>query len=374
MQLTTSAVRLTAIFFAGFLALSTQSGCSKFSDSKSSAAKSTPLTVHAIRATPTNEMLWVETLGETEGAQQVEIRAQVSGTLKDIAYTEGETVKAGQTLFVIDDAPYISVLHSAKAAVTEARASLEKAELDCTRYEQLFKANAASRKQFDDALSAKKIAQAQLAQAIAKQSDAQVDVDRTRVKAPNSGVASRSELNLGALVNASSTRLATLTQPEKLRVKFQLSERDLIGKSIQLSNPIRLYDANRREIQAKLDYVSQQIDVSTSTRTLRASVAENSALVPGQLVSVQLATEELSNVFRIPQKSVQQLPDGSYQVFTAVNGKVHPVSVKVGQWRDTDWIVLSGIKSGDLILIDQIQRLREGLAVTVEEISKAVIP
>ncbi len=371
MRFTKSAVRLTALFLSGILLLGSQSGCG---DSNKEASSKKALAVHVINAKATDELLWIETLGQVEGAKEVEIRAQVSGTLEKITYKEGEEVKEGQTLFILDDAPYEAALRTAKAGAAEARATLEKAELDAKRYEGLYKANAASKKQRDDAISARKIARAQLSQALAKVSDAQVDMDRTRVKATSDGVASRSEVNLGALVSATTTRLATLTQPDKLRVKFQLSERDFAGRTVGLTNTVRLYDATRKEIAATLDYVSRQIDVATSTRALRATIAAGSGLVPGQLVSVQLAIDTLKGVFRIPQRGVQQLPDGSYQVFTAVDGKVHPVTVKVGPWKDTDWIILSGLKEGDAVIVDQLQRLREGTAISVEEPSVSKTP
>ena len=148
-------------------------------------------------------------------------------------------------------------------------------------------------------------------------------------------------------------------------MKFQVSERDLAGHPITLTNPVRLYDASRREIAAKLDYVSRQMDTVTSTRTLRATVAPDSDLVPGQLVAVQLGVKKLSGIFRIPQKSIQQLPDGTYRVFTEQNGQARSVPVTVGNWKDTDWIVLTGLNAGDKVLIDQIQRLRDGLPISV---------
>ena len=364
MHIWTFAVRLTALLFAGSAMLGFLSGCDK-EDSKPTATPESAIAVRAVDVRPTDEMLWIETLGETEGARQVEIRAQVSGTLKEISYKEGEPVRAGQTLFIIDDAPYKAALNAAKASVEQAKASVQIALLDYARYEKLLEANATSRKQFDEARSALRVARAQLKQAEAKESDARVAFDRTRVKAPSDGVAGRCELNLGALISANSTYLTTLTQPDNLRVKFQVSERDLAGHPITLTNPVRLYDASRREIAAKLDYVSRQMDTVTSTRTLRATVAPDSDLVPGQLVAVQLGVKKLSGIFRIPQKSIQQLPDGTYRVFTEQNGQARSVPVTVGNWKDTDWIVLTGLNAGDKVLIDQIQRLRDGLPISV---------
>ncbi len=373
MRIPTSAVRLTALLFFSSAVLVSFTGCDK-GGTKQAVASETPLTVRAVSATPTDEMLWIETLGETEGARQTEIRAQVSGTLKAITYKEGDTVRDGQTLFVIDDAVYEAALNAAKASVEQAVASEQIALTDYKRYEALLKANATSRKLFDDSKSALKVARAQLKQARAKKDDAQVAFDRTRVKAPSDGVAGRCELNIGALISANSTRLTTLTQPDNLRVKFELSERDLAGNPVTTESPVRLFDSSRREIAAKLDYVSRQINTATSTRTLRGVVAPGSGLVPGELVSVQLGLKKLTGVYRIPQKCVQQMPDGTYRVFTEQEGRVRSVPVTVGTWKETDWIILSGLKTGDKILIDQIQRLRDGLPVSVNVVPHDATP
>ena len=373
MRIPTSAVRLTALLFFSSSVLVSFTGCDK-GGTKQAVASETPLAVRAVSATPTDEMLWIETLGETEGARQAEIRAQVSGTLKAITYKEGDTVRNGQTLFVIDDAVYEATLNAAKASVEQAVASEQIALTDYKRYEALLKANATSRKLFDDAKSALKVARAQLKQARAKKDDAQVAFDRTRVKAPSDGVAGRCELNIGALISANSTRLTTLTQPDNLRVKFELSERDLAGNPVTTESPVRLFDSSRREIAAKLDYVSRQINTATSTRTLRGVVAPGSGLVPGELVSVQLGLKKLTGVYRIPQKCVQQMPDGTYRVFTEQEGRVRSVPVTVGTWKETDWIILSGLKTGDKILIDQIQRLRDGLPVSVNVVPHDATP
>lgn len=369
MRFSSYRMRATLLILSATVLLGTQTGCGDSNSSKSQAKPA--IVVSTVRTTPSTEMLWVRTLGQTEGAQESEIRAQVSGTLQAITYKEGDRVKSGDTLFILDDAPYVATLRSAKATEKEARATLENAIADAVRYEKLYKANAASKKQRDDAVRAKKVAQAQLEKAIANVSDAQVDVDRTRVKAPADGVASRAEVNLGALVNASSTLLAKLTQPENLRVKFQLSEKDLANNAVSLENVVRLFDANGKKIEAKLDYVSQQIDVATATRSLRATIAPNSGLVPGQLVSVQLALRTLPNVYRVPQRAVLQLPDGSYQVFVASEGKAHARAITVGSWHETDWIVFTGLNDGDNVIIDQLQRLRDGTAITVKEPSQS---
>lgn len=353
------------------LSVSTLTGCKKEAAKRTTARV---LNVKAISITPSDELVWVETLGEAEGAQQVEVRAQVSGLLTKIAYTEGERVKAGQTLFIIDEAPYRAALNAATAATLQARASYTQAQREAQRYQKLFDLRAVSRKALDDAQSNETMALASYNAARAKETDARVTFERTRIKAPSDGIASKCEINLGSLVSASSTLLATLTQPDKLRVKFQVSERDLAGNSITKRNPVRLLLGAGKTISAKIDYVAQQVDVTTSTRSLRAVLDDPRGVYPGELVRVQLAIDMKRNVFRVPQRAVDQKADGTYQVLTIRDNVIYPVTVEVGQWKDTDWVILSGLKGDEIIAVDQLQRLREGMKVNATVVDRASLP
>lgn len=339
---------------AGLLLLA---GCT---DKKPAVKTVAPLEVTVLSAQPSEESLWLESLGRAEGAEEISIQAQVTGTLKKIGYREGESVKKGQVLFVIDQDPYIAALESAKATVRQRSSELKQADREARRYAQLWAAKAVSRKEYDDAASAADIARASLRQAKAAQKDAEINLAYTTVTAPSDGTAGRSLVNLGALVTSGTTQLATLSQPERLRVTFTLSERDIEQSRITLNNPVRLLDPYGKEIEGKLDYVSREINPETATRTLRARILSKTDVLPGQYVHVQLEREKLKNVFRIPQQAVLQRPDGTYRVYVNVNGKALSRDVTVGTWKETDWIVLTGLKAGDEVILDNLQRIKEG--------------
>ena len=341
------------------LALGTLTGCQ---EKKPTASAAAPLKVLVTQVHPSDEIMWSEQLGETEGREQAEVRAQVSGILEKIAYSEGAWVKAGDTLFVLDDAPYRAALNSASAAVRQLKAEYEQDQREAARYEKLFNAKAVSQKVRDDARSEAAITKAKLAIALANEESARINLNRTRVKAPSAGIAGRALVNKGTLVSATSTLLANLTQPNHLRLVLHISEADLDGAAITLANPIRVYDRNRNEYSARLDYVAKSLDPASSTLTVRASVDGKGVLRPGQFLHAQLALRTLKGVFRVPQKAVYQKPDGTYQVYLEQNGRAEPVTVKVGSWRDTDWIVLSGLKDGDRVCVNQIQKLKPGIA------------
>ena len=339
---------------AGLLLLA---GCT---DKKPAVKTVAPLEVTVLSAQPSEESLWLESLGRAEGAEEISIQAQVTGTLEKISYREGESVKKGQVLFVIDQDPYIAALESAKATVRQRSSELKQANREARRYAQLWAAKAVSRKEYDDAASAADIARASLRQAKAAQKDAEINLAYTTVTAPSDGTAGRSLVNLGALVTSGTTQLATLSQPERLRVTFTLSERDIEQSRITLNTPVRLFDPYGKEIEGNLDYVSREINSETATRTLRARILSKTDVLPGQYVHVQLEREKLKNVFRIPQQAVLQRPDGTYRVYVNVNGKALSRDVMVGTWKETDWIVLTGLKAGDEVILDNLQRIKEG--------------
>lgn len=352
--------RCCSMTLACLVALGSLTGCQE--EKKTAAAVQAPLKVLVTQVHPSDEIMWSEQLGETEGREQAEVRAQVSGTLEKIVYKEGASVKAGQVLFVLDDAPYKAALHSASAAVHQLKAEYEQDQREATRYTKLFAVKAVSQKVRDDARSEAAITKAKLSIAMANEESARINLNRTRVKAPSDGIVGRALVNKGALVTATSTLLAELTQPDHLRLVFHISEADLDGATITAGNPIRVYDRHRNEYPAKLDYVAKSIDPASSTLALRATVDGKGVLRPGQFLRAQLALRTLKGVFRVPQKAVYQKPDGTYQVYLEKDGRAEPVTVKVGSWKDSDWIVLSGLKDGDRVCINQIQRLKPGLA------------
>ncbi len=327
-----------------------------------------PITVSYVTVNAKDENIWIEALGEAEGVKQAEVRAQVSGILEKIAYKEGDRVKEGDTLFVIDQDSYRAAYNAAVAERRQVEAQLAQEKREAQRYKLLYESKASSKKAWDDAQSAVEIRQANLRLAKANEESARINLERTAVKAPSDGIVSRALVNAGTLVSASSTLLATITQPEELRIVFAVSQRDLASADITLDNKVRLRLGNGQVIAAALDYVARQIDPSSATLMLRARVPANTdGIVPGQFVHVQLQTRVEKNAIRVPQRAVIQKPDGTYLVYVIENGMARAVPVTVGLWKDTDWIVLSGLKNGDKVITDQIQRMRDKQPVKLNE-------
>lgn len=347
---------LFALTSAGLLL----AGCSKEAPAPAAPA---PLPVETVVAESTDEPRWIEQLGQAESGQGVEVRAQVGGILTELHYREGEAVKAGDVLFTIDEAPYRARLNAAASARRKAEVDLSQAERELRRTAALFKSGAASAKERDDALSGRDQAKSLLAEAEATEKDAAINLEWTKVRAPASGVAARSVLNPGALVTASTTLLTTITQLDRVRVSFAPSDRDLKGANVTLENRVVLLNADGTETPVALDYVAQEIDPALGTRLMRVRLPETSRVLPGEFVRVRLMVDTDRNVFRIPQKAVVQLPDGSYAVYVAENGKAVQRVVTVGLWSGSDWIVRTGLKPGDRVITNQLLKLQDGAAV-----------
>lgn len=327
-----------------------------------------PIPVTYVTATIADENIWVEALGETEGVKQAEVRAQVSGILEKIAYKEGDRVKEGDTLFLIDQDTYRAAYNAAVAERKQVEAQLVQERREAERYKRLYESKATSKKTWDDAQSAVDIRVANLRMARANEESARINLERTAVKATSDGIVSRSLVNTGTLVSATDTLLATITQPEEMRIVFAVSERDLDGATISLDNKVRLRLDNGKTVDAKLDYVARQIDPTSASLMMRAKVpAGTPGVVPGQFVHVQLQTRVEKHAIRVPQRSVIQKPDGTYQVYVIRGDVARAVPVTVGLWKDTDWIILSGLEAGDKVVTDQIQRVRDKQPITLVE-------
>lgn len=323
-----------------------------------------PLPVHTISAHQTNEPHWIEVLGRAEGGREVEVRPQVGGILKSVRFQEGDAVQTGDLMYEIDEAPYRARLDAAQAARKQARAQLDQAEREFKRQRDLLKVNATSRKEYDDAETTRNAARFALVNAQAEEKDAQISLGYTAVRAPAAGIAGRTEVNPGALLTASTTLLTSITQRDDVRVRFAPSERRLNGADITTNNLVRLFASDGKEYKARLDFVSQSLDPDTSTRLMRARFEEPTPVLPGEFVTVRLQTTVNQAVFRIPQKAIVQSPDGRYLVYVREGDKAVVRYVTVGLWEGTDWIVTSGLKEGDLVITDQLLRLRDGAAVT----------
>ena len=334
--------------------------------------KNTAVVVQIQQAQPQEAYRWIDTFGQTEGAQEVEVRAQVSGIMRKLNFSEGEAVKAGQTLFEIEKEPYEAALRQARAQTQQAQTTLNKAQRDAKRAQALIKVNAISRQEFDDFISALESAKSALAVVQAAQQKAEIDLSHANVPAPVDGVAGKSEVNVGSLVSSGTTLLTTITQPSDLRVTFAISDKDLSSAELSKKNKVLVFAPNAKTpIEAQLDFIGQQVDANRGTIRMRAKLPQGTQLWPGQYVEVRVMSGIIKNAFVVPQGVVRQKPDGTYAVYIYQDGMAREREVFVSHWEGKNWVLTGGLSQGDQVIVNQILRLRDKAPVKLEQASQA---
>lgn len=323
-------------------------------------AQSKAIPVHTAIAQSTVQPYWIDVFGQTEGNQAVLVYPQVTGPILSRNYQEGHEVKKDDILFTIDPAPFQAAYRSAQASTLQAKANLDKATREAKRYTSLHKANAVSEKEYTDALSEYEVCKANLAAAKAKEEEAFITLGYTKIRSPVNGIAGRALVNPGTLVQAHATQLTDVTQENHLKVRFSLSDHDMHGYTVTDKSPVEvIFDKSNKPIEGKINFTAVQVDPKTGTRSLSADLPAQTEILPGQYVTVRLTLGEQKNVFLVPQKSIRQLSDGTYSVYVLRDNKARAVPVTVGKWIGTDWVVTGGLKNGDEIILDNIQRLKD---------------
>ena len=334
------------------------------------------LPVSVIEAQPQGVPVNIEAVGQSEGSKEVQVRARVSGILLKQRYTEGDRVKAGAVLFLIDPAPYEIALAQAQAALAQARATLDQSQREEDRLKPLAAEQAISGREYDTAISTRKTSQAQ---GMARQADvrgAELNLGYTKVIAPISGVTGRAINSEGSLVTAGtdSSLLTTISQTDPIWVRFSFAEQEYnLVRANEGNAKVRLiFTDGRPPIDGgKLNFAASTVDRTLGTIQLRAEIPNsNLAILPGQFVRIRvtLGTEE---AFLVPQAAVSTSDQGKSVWVVGDDGRAAPRPVEVGQWQGTSWIVKKGLKPGYKVIIDNIVKLRPGAPVSPHPLQSA---
>lgn len=351
------------------------SACGKPANDQAQAAggmPAMPVTVQAI--SPETVPVQTEVVAQTEGAKEVEVRPRVGGIILKRLYQEGEPVKAGQDMFLIDPMPFQLQVEQAKAMIAQQKARIEQTSREAQRLKGLLDSKSISQREYDNAVSDNSVAAATLLQYQAQLREAELNLSYTHVKAPESGIGGRFVLSEGALASANSTLLSTIVQVTPIWVRFSLSESELqaLGGHLRPGKvqDVRLIlaDGSEYPLSGKINFSASQIDPALGTQQLRAEFQNpDSALLPGQFVRVRLTTGKRDGVFLIPQTAVLTGQQGKF-VFVADKDKegktvaaVRPITV--GGWFGERWSVLDGLKAGDQVITDNLIKVRPGAPV-----------
>lgn len=320
------------------------------------------VTVH-----PQTVALTVELPGRLESLRTADVRAQVGGIIQKRLFQEGSYVRAGQPLYQIDSSTYEANLESARAQLATAQATLAKADADLARYKPLVAAEAVSRQEYDAAVTAKRSAEAGVKAAQAAIKSAGINLNRSRITAPISGFIGQSKVSEGTLLNAGDTTvLATIRQTnpmyvnvtqsasEVMKLRRQIAEGKLLAADGVIAVGIKFDDGTVYPEKGRLLFADPTVNESNGQITLRAAVPnDQNILMPGLYVRVLMDQVAADNAFVVPQQAVTRGAKDTVMIVNAQGG-MEPREVTVAQQQGTNWIVTSGLKDGDKVVVEGI--------------------
>ena len=339
-----------------------------------------PAEVGVVTVQPRAVGLVTELPGRLEASRVAQVRARTAGILLKRLFNEGSDVKAGQALFQIDSAPAQAVVASAQATLARAQAGLTQATAQAERYKPLLEANAISKQDYVNAVAAQKTAEADVAAARATVQTGRINLGYSAVAAPISGRIGRALVTEGALVGqGEATPLAVVQQINPMYVNFTQSTTDVLalrravesGKFRRAGNSadaasvrIVLEDGSAYPQLGKLLFSDLSVDPTSGQITLRAEVPNpGSLLLPGMYVRVRIEQAETPSGIVLPQQAVTRGSTGDSVMVVGADGKVAPRPVKVGTAQGGDWVILDGVKPGEMVMVDGFQKLRGGAPV-----------
>jgi len=329
--------------------------------------------------------IFVEAIGQTRGSTEIEVRARGEGFIQTVDFKEGNPVRKGQLLYTIDPSQFEAALAQAKGALAESEAQLARAKQDVVRYEPLVAKNAISRQEYETAVVVQRAAEAAVEASKAQAQSAQINLGYTKVVAPENGLAGKTEVYPGTLVGrGQSTLLTHISQIATIHVRFTIPERDYLyyarrtqergpRQVQQLPFELVLADGTVHPEQGQLVFVDRNVDAATGTILMEAAFRNPGAIVrPGQYARVRAAVDLKKGAILVPQRAVSEL-QGRYNV--AVVGGDDTVEMRMvtpAQRIGNLWVIDAGLKAGERIVVEGLQKVRSGLkvkpeAVTIEE-------
>lgn len=318
-----------------------------------------------------------EFIGQAEASRPVEIRSQVTGLLKAVLYPEGRDVRKGNRLYQIDPVPFQAAVASAKAKIAQAEAKLVQAKQDLARVKPLLAEQAVSQKDVDDAVAEDMASKALLQAAKADLIKAQFDLDNTLITAPIDGLIERSRYYEGRLVSAQTDLLTTIHQVDPMFVVVSVPEtfilkrrRDIESKKIhhpgvyQLRGHLTMMDGTAYPREGVLDLLEPGLRSDTGSRQIRITFPNpDRSLLPGQFVKVRFTGDTQTDAVLIPQRAVLQGPQGPFVYVVGPDEIVQIRDVAASTWKGDQWLIDSGLKAGDRVVVNGVMTIGPGAPV-----------
>jgi RND family efflux transporter MFP subunit len=340
-----------------------------------------PATVYVSRPLQQKVVDWDDFVGRFEAIDSVDIRPRVSGYLQSIGFKDGQVVRKGQVLFIIDPRPYQAILDQQRGQEAHAVAALQNARIELTRAEKLLAARAIAEQEYETRLATEQQASADLIAAKAAVATAALNLDFTRVIAPLSGRVSDRRVAPGNLVTQDTTILTNITDLDPIRFTFDGAEslylkyerENQMGvrtTSRLAANPveIRLQDQSNYAVKGRMDFVDNAIDTNSGTIRGRAVVPNpNLILTPGMFGHLRLLGSGAYNGLLIPDTAITPQQSDQIVYVVGADSKVEQRKIQTGPMIDGLRVVKSGLKADDEVVIDGIQRAKVGVKVTAKQ-------
>ena len=373
-------IRRISLFLVAIAALCI-AGC------KPKAAAPPPPLVEVTTVSQADVPIYHEWLGVLDGLVNAEIRAQVAGYLQTQNYHEGDPIKKGDVLFEIDPRPFQAALDQAQGVLAQAEARFGKTELDVKRYEPLVKDRAISQEEYDDAVQADLEAKAAVVSAQAQVEQAQLNLGFTKITSPIDGIASIAKAQIGDLVGPSTGELTTVSTIDPIKAYYSVTEQAYVNftrlfttesnryeRIRQFELQLILTDGKPYPLQGRNFAVDREIGPTTGALRIEAQFPNpDYALRPGQFARIRLKFDIKHNALLVPQRAVSEL-QGSYQVAVVDDqNKIHIQPVQMGERSGNMWIVEEGLHPGQKIVVEGIQKVREGTPVVTTNFVAASI-
>ncbi|MGF1909481.1 efflux RND transporter periplasmic adaptor subunit [Vibrio kasasachensis] len=361
------------------------SGCdmSSHAASENQTPPAVPVSIIELKSQP--QAITMELPGRSRAYVEAEVRPQVNGIVLARSFTEGGYVEQGQSLYQIDDATYTAALISTKAELQRAQAALASTGATAKRFQELLKTKAISQQDFDQAQAAYLEAKASVAVAKAAINNAEINLAYTKVAAPISGQISKSSVTPGALVTANQAQaLAKISQLDPINVDIAQSSTQMLRlkqriASGQLHQPesaevlLVLEDGNVYNHKGSMKFAEVTVNETTGAVTLRAEFPNpHGILLPGMFVRTIVTVGTSPSAILVPQKAISRNPRGeAIAMVVDVENKVEARIVTTAEAIDHQWLVTSGLKEGDKIVVEGLQKIRPGAVVAPSVLTDA---
>ena len=342
-----------------------------------------PPVVSVVEVVPKDVPVTFEFVAQTQSSHLVNIHARVSGFLDRRVYNEGELVKQGQVLFLMDPKPFQAQLTQAMASLSMKKASLETARSNLVRTKPLAEQNALSQKDLDDANGQFESAAAAVEESKAQVETAQLNLSYTTITSPVSGITSSAQQTDGTYISTENSLLTTVAVLSPIWVNFSVSENQMQQELNQMAKgllkrpkddsytvEVVLVDGSIFPYTGKITFADPSYNSQTGTFLIRVSVDNpKGVLRPNQYVRVRLKGAIRPKAVLLPQTAIQQGPQGHFVWVVGSDAKVDLRPVVVGDWHENNWFIYEGLTAGEQVVVDGTLALRQDIPVTVKPYS-----